>query len=328
MKFIIAYHSSDLDGHLSGALVRYWLEEIEKVKEPIQMLPINYGEPFPYEIIRPEDILFMVDFALQPVQEMVNLNELCHLHWIDHHQTSLADPKDKGQTWMEGIKGIRSAEGAACELVWRYFWHHPETLETNPMPNFVQWIGIYDRWDQRDMGLWENIVLPFQFGMKARETDPATDEGYECWRHILEIKDREVLRSAVTSIILQGLAVKRYADKQLKNFINVHAFTTTWNGITWLVMNGGGINSAKETSAFDPTVHQGVLGYVNVKGNFWRVSMRTDRDDLDLSALARQFGGGGHKKAAGFRIKDLPAELVGPDYGEKEDGQPDEGTSA
>jgi hypothetical protein len=37
VKFIIAYHSTDLDGHLSGALVRYWLEEMEKVKEPIQM---------------------------------------------------------------------------------------------------------------------------------------------------------------------------------------------------------------------------------------------------------------------------------------------------
>ncbi len=55
-------------------------------------------------------------------------------------------------------------------------------------------------------------------------------------------------------------------------------------------------------------------------------TMRTDRDDLDLSALARKFGGGGHKKAAGFQIRDLPAELVGPDYGDREDGQTEEGS--
>jgi phosphoesterase RecJ-like protein len=35
-----------------------------------------------------------------------------------------------------------------------------------------------------------------------------------------------------------------------------------------------------------------------IKGSF-----RTQRDDVDLSALAGQFGGGGHKKAAGFTVK-------------------------
>lgn len=36
---------------------------------------------------------------------------------------------------------------------------------------------------------------------------------------------------------------------------------------------------------------------VKIKG-----SLRTDRDDVDLSELARYLGGGGHKKAAGFTI--------------------------
>lgn len=35
----------------------------------------------------------------------------------------------------------------------------------------------------------------------------------------------------------------------------------------------------------------------NVKGSF-----RTQRDDVDVAALAAEFGGGGHKKAAGFTI--------------------------
>lgn len=34
-----------------------------------------------------------------------------------------------------------------------------------------------------------------------------------------------------------------------------------------------------------------------------RGSMRTTRDDVDVSALAKLFGGGGHKKAAGFTIQ-------------------------
>jgi len=39
-----------------------------------------------------------------------------------------------------------------------------------------------------------------------------------------------------------------------------------------------------------------------VKGSF-----RTTRDDIDVSAMAQHFGGGGHKKAAGFTI-DVPIE--------------------
>ncbi|MCD4705026.1 bifunctional oligoribonuclease/PAP phosphatase NrnA [bacterium] len=37
--------------------------------------------------------------------------------------------------------------------------------------------------------------------------------------------------------------------------------------------------------------------YVKVKG-----SLRTTRDDIDVSAIAKTFGGGGHQKAAGFEV--------------------------
>lgn len=44
----------------------------------------------------------------------------------------------------------------------------------------------------------------------------------------------------------------------------------------------------------------------NVKG-----SLRTTHDDVDVSALAAAFGGGGHKKAAGFSVKGRLEERAG-----------------
>ena len=32
-------------------------------------------------------------------------------------------------------------------------------------------------------------------------------------------------------------------------------------------------------------------------------SLRTTRDDVDVAAMAAEYGGGGHKKAAGFTVK-------------------------
>jgi phosphoesterase RecJ-like protein len=40
-----------------------------------------------------------------------------------------------------------------------------------------------------------------------------------------------------------------------------------------------------------------------------RVSLRSSVDELDVSAIARRFGGGGHRQAAGFS-SDLPIEEI------------------
>ena len=41
----------------------------------------------------------------------------------------------------------------------------------------------------------------------------------------------------------------------------------------------------------------------------WRVSVRSDTDDVDVSAIARAEGGGGHRRAAGFTTKRPPDDL-------------------
>lgn len=188
------------------------------------------------------------------------------------------------------------------------------------MPSFVSWIGKYDRWDQSSMGEWVDFVLPFQYGLRAYNTDPSTVNGYGFWKGLLDsMNSGDPYEAWMNALLLQGKAVKSYADREDEKFMKAHAFTSSWGGISWLVMNGGTINNARESSVYDPKVHQAILSYVNVQGRFWRVSMRTEKNDLDLSELARHFGGGGHKKAAGFQTRDLPAELVGPDYGEESD---------
>ena len=45
-----------------------------------------------------------------------------------------------------------------------------------------------------------------------------------------------------------------------------------------------------------------------------RGSLRTTKDDVDVSKLAAHLGGGGHKKAAGFT---LPGKIVRTDTGWK-----------
>ena len=41
-----------------------------------------------------------------------------------------------------------------------------------------------------------------------------------------------------------------------------------------------------------------------------RVSLRATDDEVDVSAIARAFGGGGHRRAAAFSSDLAPAELI------------------
>ena len=100
---LILFHKSDLDGHASGAILKYKYPEAKT-------FGMNYGDPLP-EIIIGEQV-FMVDFSL-PTKEMDTLSSRCNLVWIDHHKSAMevVDP---------AIPGLRKIGLGSCSLVWQY----------------------------------------------------------------------------------------------------------------------------------------------------------------------------------------------------------------
>ena len=83
------YHSADLDGKCSGAIVKMHFPECE-------MIGINYGDLFPWDRIEQNEVVWLVDFCLQPFSDMHRLNEVAILNWIDHHKTSLEEAEKAG----------------------------------------------------------------------------------------------------------------------------------------------------------------------------------------------------------------------------------------
>ena len=174
------YHSADLDGHCSGAIIKYLHPECE-------MIGINYGDVFPWETIQKWEIVYMVDFALQPFNpNMINLNEKCNLVWIDHHKSAIEE-------WQEAFPGgeVMAIEGArcfdnsqaGCRLTWDYIFNEEA-------PRAIKLLSDYDVWNHSDPD-----TLPFQFGMRQYDTSP---ENTVFWREVWEIDD------VVDSIIYEG----------------------------------------------------------------------------------------------------------------------------
>jgi len=274
------------DGHCSGAIVKYKFPECE-------MFGINYGDGFPWELIKEGEIVFMVDFALQPFNpDMIKLMDFCELVWIDHHKSAIAEWEgcvdDRQRLWLQGARCLDNSE-AGCKLTWDY-------LFDTEAPRAVQLLSEYDVWNHTD-----DDTLPFQFGLRQYETHP-NEQVF--WRQLFEVEGLNPL----DQIIGEGTIILQYQATENKKRCSACAFETELDGLKCIALNQMLTNSQIFDSVWDAEKYDAMLTFGFRKGS-WTVSLYSDKDDVDVSVIAKNRGGGGHKGAAGFQCQDLPFKL-------------------
>lgn len=285
MKTLCFFHSADLDGHCSGAIVKHFRPEAE-------LHGINYDDEFPWELIDQETTVYMVDFCLQPFSDMDKLDRMCKLYWIDHHKSS----EEHALEWCFLAGGGQSLEvgKAACELAWEWF-------SGRPTPSAVYWLGRYDVWDHEG----KPNVLPFQYGIRMQETYPTRPEAMRFWKILFGEKGYTVLERTLTSIRSAGRTVMRYERHSNEKYAKVSCFETELDGLRLIACNKMLTNSMLFTTVWDPDQYDAMCTFGYRKGQ-WTVSLYTDKDGVDVSVVAKARGGGGHKGASGFQCKELP----------------------
>lgn len=278
---ICIYHSRDLDGYTSGAIV--------KRKYPdCKLIGYDYGQPIPWDEIPVGEKVIMIDVSL-PMPEMRSLAEKCqfNLTWIDHHISAINDYKNyigNGESFLYPVleDGI-----AACEGGWKYLFPKED------MPLAVRLLGEYDTWRNGDKERWENEILPFQFGMRRICKSPETFP-IELLNSYAKLDVYEIIRS--------GQSILDYQRQQNERACKF-AFEYDFEGYKAICLNGGGFNSEAFKSAYDESKHDLMMPF-QFNGKFWTVSLYTTKD-IDCSVIAKSKGGGGHKKAAGFQVNDI-----------------------
>ena len=71
-----------------------------------------------------------------------------------------------------------------------------------------------------------------------------------------------------------------------------------------MCLNTGLFSSDIVESSFDPILHDIMVGFV-FDGKKWSVSLRSIEGGADVSEIARERGGGGHKHAARFEVENF-----------------------
>lgn len=299
MKPLVIYHANCTDGF--GAAFAAWL----KLGDGAKYLPMNYGQEFdPLIRVRDREI-YILDFSF-PKQNMDLLFEgAARVVWLDHHKTAfemrLGGIPQHGQyvigtghtIWLDNNK-------SGAMLAWEYF--HPNTK----VPMLIQHIDDYDRWQFKLDGskelhaalasykpwtfdMWREIFL---CGLFEKETWRVPEEIYMEGRAILRAHNQNV-----QAALKQARACWIKALKPIDlpgSFID--GILPGWQGL----------------AANAPSFLASDLGHelANKSGTFGLVwSMAGDgqvhcslrsNGEYDVSAIAKAFGGGGHRNAAGF----------------------------
>jgi oligoribonuclease NrnB/cAMP/cGMP phosphodiesterase (DHH superfamily) len=265
-----------MDGRCSGAIVKMKYPECE-------MIGINYGDAFPWEKLKKDEVVYMVDFTLQPFEDMERLNGICQLRWIDHHKTAMEEAYKR--RFLASSQQLINEEYAGCELTWQLI------EETATIPWFVFLLGCYDVWDHHN----HPGSLEFQYGIRNLGEMMPEDPQWP------ELFDTEY----VNRIIQDGALLLGYEKRQNTAYAKSCAYEVIFDGLRCIVINKGLANSLLFESVYDPEKHDAMMSFVR-RDRKWTVSLYSSKSEIDVSAICKRRGGGGHKGAAGFQCVTLP----------------------
>lgn len=292
---ICIYHSKDLDGWMSAAIV--------KLKYPdVKLIGWNYGDAISFDARFSNEDVIMVDIRVPP-ETMLYLTKTNKLIWIDHHQRTIIETEKyfQQESWDKTkytLKGLRDSNFAACELTWNYFF------EGQKMPELVRLLGMYDCF--RHKGTSEELkVLEFQYGARHFITNPDTALIY--LRLVLRC-DWDAFNT-VEAILGAGKTIYKYLcveakQKYAQKFDLFLVENPDLPYCKFAAINAERFNPVNFGIDYHKDGYQGVASFYYENGK-WEFSFYNDDGLVDCSAIAKLLGGGGHKGAAGARINNI-----------------------
>lgn len=293
MKMIGIYHNRDLDGFCSGAIIK-------KKYPDATMIGFDYGDSLSdlIDSIPKGEPIIMADVSL-PMAGMMNLAQHSNwqLTWIDHHISAINDFKKVTEEREVFCNVVLDISHSACEGAWSYLF---PSLE---MPVMVTLLGEYDTWRNENPSRWSDEILPFQFGMRvwcnSLETFP------HWWLNQQSPSPHDISeKTFIRDTISQGKTILKYQSQINAAQCKKAAFEIEFEGLRAICLNGGGFNSDVFKSVYDESKHDIMMPF-QFDGKQWTISLYTTKDEVDCSVIAKSKGGGGHKKAAGFQVKEI-----------------------
>lgn len=262
MEFSVLYHASCPDGFCSAWLA--WLTYGENASYHA----MNYGDK-PPENLAPN--VLIVDYSFKR-NVLLELAAKYNVVVLDHHKTAEED--------LKGLDFCTFAEGkSGAGLTYEYF-KYGEATSMHWLPAYVQ---------DRDLWKWE---LPYSKEVNAYIATLPFE--FEVWYEAAQLEAAPVVEG--------GRAILHFEDSIIQSAIKSSMRVVEFCGHTVPIVNATAfLRSELGHAIVDKTTYPFGLVYTEMADGKFKYSIRvSDQSDFDASELAKQFGGGGHKKAASF----------------------------
>lgn len=264
MKPLVIYHGNCADGFAAAWVCR------RKFGDAAEYVPGVYQTP-------PPDVtgrrVYLVDFSYKRdvVAEMIKTAERVIL--IDHHKTAIEDLHE-----LPGLEQYTDLERSGATLTWDYLFPN------EPRPLLLGHIEDRDLWKFKLPGTREIQANVFSYEYK-----------FEQWDKLFSAGQAELLQMTVA-----GAAIERKHHKDIAELVAVcrrrmHiAGQEVWcASLPYTLTSDAGHLMAK-AEPFAACYWDTADGRI--------FSLRSQDDGVDVSEIAKQYGGGGHMHAAGFKV--------------------------
>lgn len=280
---VIIYHGECPDG-FSAAWVAW-----KKFCDRADYVPGHHGE-LPIDGLTDKEI-YMLDFVY-PIEIMAGIvKNNKKVVVIDHHKSAEESVKMAHEYLYE-----MNHSGAA--LAWRYFY-----------PDLVTpWLIKY----VEDIDIWK-LELPDVFAVAMVVN--TLEKDFEAWTKLVGYFDNEATRNQQ---IEQGRIMLKYENKLMDEIMNSNKEIVKFAGYETYAINAPHSFASQMGNALCREKPPIAIVWQRSGGKM-EVSLRSD-GSVDVSEIAKKYGGGGHKSASGFRFDgkfDFPWEPLKQNNDEK-----------
>ena len=265
MKPLVIYHGNCQDGFTSAWAI--WMKHPDW-----DFYPAKHGDPPPD--LTDREIVYMVEFSYKrPVILEIATPERSIII-LDHHKTAEADlvdlPSNVSVTFDMNKSGAR--------LAWEAF--HPGTF----VPRLVEHVEDRDLWRFHYAD-----TKAFSAALFAEEYNFIT---WKLW-------NEKIQQEGVKWAVREGEAILRKAAKDTAELLQ-NKFKMTLSGHEVWAANLPYTFSSDAGNILAQGEPFGATFYLD--GGFAYFSLRSTEEGIDVSEIAKAYGGGGHKHAAGFKM--------------------------
>ncbi len=276
MKILCIYHGNCADGFGAAWAVRRSLGE-----ENVEFMAGNYGMATPDVSDR---LVIIVDFSFPLAALQAMALQARAVLVLDHHKTAaealaeLEPAPPHYYAWAETLPKLSAVfdmNRSGAGLTWDFFFPHYQR------PALINHIEDRDLWRFKLEGTREILANLFSY-----------PHDFEAWD--------EQMKQPMSAAIAAGTAINRKHHKDIADLVASNKRR--------MVIAGHDVPVANL-----PYIHASDAGHLMAQGEKFAAcyqdtadhryfSLRSSDEGMDVSEIAKHYGGGGHRNAAGFKV--------------------------